>query len=121
MGQFWIGVAAWPAILQYVLRPDEQGRARSSGRSSERRPEERHGERLERERDKHWDLGWVYTVIAGVLNLLVIYDALAGPMFREPPKWMKEESREDARRPSAPPPPPAQDDAPPANPQGEAS
>jgi hypothetical protein len=25
-------------------------------------------------------------VIAGVLNLLVIYDALAGPMFREPPR-----------------------------------
>ena len=27
----------------------------------------------------------MYTVIAGVLNLLVIYDALAGPMFRDPP------------------------------------
>jgi hypothetical protein len=25
----------------------------------------------------------VYTVIAGVLNVLVIYDALAGPAFRE--------------------------------------
>jgi hypothetical protein len=25
-------------------------------------------------------------VIAGVLNMLVIYDAFAGPMFRDPPK-----------------------------------
>ena len=31
--------------------------------------------------DKIMDLGWVYTVIAGVLNILVIYDALAGPAF----------------------------------------
>ena len=27
------------------------------------------------------DLGWVYTVIAGVLNIMVIYDAFAGPAF----------------------------------------
>ena len=25
--------------------------------------------------------GWVYTVIAGVLNILVIYDGFAGPAF----------------------------------------
>ena len=31
--------------------------------------------------DKTPDLGWVYTVIAGVLNILVIYDAFAGPAF----------------------------------------
>ena len=27
------------------------------------------------------ELGWVYTVIAGVLNIMVIYDAFAGPAF----------------------------------------
>jgi len=32
--------------------------------------------------DKTWDLGWVFTVVAGVLNILVIYDAFAGPAFR---------------------------------------
>ena len=36
---------------------------------------------LQRDSDKRWDLGWVYTVIAGVLNIMVIYDALAGPAF----------------------------------------
>ncbi len=29
--------------------------------------------------DKRLELGWVFTVIAGVLNILVIYDAVAGP------------------------------------------
>lgn len=31
--------------------------------------------------DKRLELAWVYTVIAGVLNILVIYDAVAGPAF----------------------------------------
>jgi hypothetical protein len=31
--------------------------------------------------DKRLELAWVYTVIAGVLNILVIYDAIAGPAF----------------------------------------
>lgn len=38
---------------------------------------------LQTEGDKTWDLGWVFTVIAGVLNVLVIYDAFAGPAFGE--------------------------------------
>ena len=33
---------------------------------------------------KTWDIAWVYTVIAGVLNILVIYDAWAGPMRLRP-------------------------------------
>ena len=40
-------------------------------------------QRLQRDGNKRWDLGWVYTLIAGVLNLLVIYDALAGPAVRD--------------------------------------
>ena len=36
---------------------------------------------LQGETGKRWDLGWVYTVIAGVLNILVIYDAFAGPTY----------------------------------------
>jgi hypothetical protein len=31
--------------------------------------------------DKRLELGWVFTVIAGVLNIMVIYDAVAGPAF----------------------------------------
>ena len=48
-----------------------------------------------RNSDKSPDLGWMYTVIAGVLNILVIYDALAGPAHSESsagvsPKKIKE-------------------------------
>lgn len=81
-GQFWIGIAAWPAIWQYQyndqynsdLTPPEK-------RPFQAAPEERTLNTLQAYGDKTWDLGWVYTVIAGVLNILVIYDAYAGPTF----------------------------------------
>lgn len=87
LGQFWIGVAAWPAVVQYYHAeppPDAAGPepAPVVGRYMQA-PSESELNRLQRDGDKHWDLGWVYTVIAGVLNILVIYDALAGPMVRD--------------------------------------
>lgn len=85
LGQFWIGTAAWPACVQYRYHDV----ARKDGpifKSFQREPTEDELNRLQRDGNKRWDLGWVYTVIAGVLNLLVIYDALAGPLFREYPK-----------------------------------
>lgn len=85
MGQFWIGVAAWPSVLQYVNYDPNKDAGPIFG-TFERAPTEETLNKLQRDGNKRWDLGWVYTVIAGVLNLLVIYDALAGPMFREPPK-----------------------------------
>ena len=54
----------------------------------------------------------MYTVIAGVLNLLVIYDAFAGPMFRDPPKESEFEAEDDAK-PSPPPTPEPQTGVPP--------
>lgn len=127
LGQFWIGTAAWPAVYQYIV----YDRAKDAGPifgKFERTPDEKELNDLQRNGNKRWDLGWVYTVIAGVLNLLVIYDALAGPMFREPPPSFDSEEMEDANAPATPrpakpetpapagpppaPPPPAQ--APPA-------
>lgn len=113
-GQFWIGIAAWPAIWQYNtfdpardvepapkegpvdrkaqfwegLRTFERApyENRSAGalrRANEAPAEWRHRtlNELQIDGDKTWDLGWVFTVIAGVLNILVIYDAFAGPAF----------------------------------------
>ncbi len=79
-GQVWIGVAAWPAILHHYnmtvpWKPDFQ-----------RVPTEDEINELQQKGDKTWDLGWVCTIIAGVLNILVIYDAIAGPAFRRPPE-----------------------------------
>jgi hypothetical protein len=99
-GQFWVGMAAWPAIFHYVKdQPTETPGHRDFVRELDKQgwlqrtmvamPEEEIN-RLQRDSDKRWDLGWVYTVIAGVLNVLVIYDALAGPAFVQPAPVRKE-------------------------------
>jgi hypothetical protein len=92
-GQFWIGVLAWPAIIQsyYPVNPPVNPDADPSATpfksplpwlgDLERTPPESDLNKLQTNGDKTWDLGWVYTVIAGVLNIMVIYDALAGPAF----------------------------------------
>jgi hypothetical protein len=83
-GQFFIGIAAWPAIWQYHHYDDAKDEGPVFGRMM-RAPKPDEINRLQREESKTWDLGWVYTVIAGVLNILVIYDAIAGPAFRQLP------------------------------------
>ncbi|MFM8273003.1 MAG: DUF6677 family protein [Gemmata sp.] len=120
LGQFWIGIAAWPGVYQYATFDKTKDEGPMFGKF-QRMPEEKELNELQRNGNKRWDLGWVYTVIAGVLNLLVIYDALAGPMFRDPPAAALDDA-EEALAPPAPPvaPVPAAPDplppaAPPAN------
>jgi hypothetical protein len=85
-GQFWIGAAAWPAVWHYWHQDPNKDRGAIDTRKEfiakfGMAPSEHELNELQRDGDKHWDLGWVYTVIAGVLNVLVIYDAFAGPAF----------------------------------------
>jgi hypothetical protein len=82
-GQFWIGAAAWPAIWQYLHYDPRNEKATVFGTFQRTPSSEDELNQLQRDGDKTWDLGWVYTVIAGVLNILVIYDAFAGPAFAE--------------------------------------
>jgi hypothetical protein len=143
VGQFWVGVAAWPSILQYnrydrnarrayetVERAyndaatelvegqnalekarkaqDEQAQDEAQKkieRANQAKEKAAEDERklglpllgdFEREpstasynvvtnaKDKRMELAWVFTVIAGVLNILVIYDAVAGPAHAVP-------------------------------------
>jgi hypothetical protein len=87
-GQFWIGVAAWPALYQYA-NYDPAKEAHPTLGDFQRAPRDPSVDRTDEDElnkkytnsDKTPDLGWVYTVIAGVLNILVIYDAVAGPAF----------------------------------------
>jgi hypothetical protein len=80
-GQFWTGVVAWPAIWQYK-RYNPQADADPILGKLERQPTEERLNELQTNGDRSWDLAWVFTVIAGVLNIMVIYDAAAGPAFR---------------------------------------
>jgi hypothetical protein len=81
-GQFWIGIAAWPAIWQYNHLPVPSEEKHAFWHNFQRTPPESLLNELQTNGDKTWDLGWVFTVIAGVLNVLVIYDAFAGPAFK---------------------------------------
>jgi hypothetical protein len=120
VGQFWVGVAAWPAIWQYLTYDknaigraqadleDLQARANDGGDGIEqqvaaaenrldrlkrgdrflgnyqRQPSEEAVGAVETSEGKRYQLAWVFTVIAGVLNIMVIYDAVAGPAFQFP-------------------------------------
>jgi hypothetical protein len=81
-GQFWVGIAAWPAIVQYVSynRKDANEKHPLLG-DFMREPSASAINALNNAGDKRLELAWVYTVIAGVLNILVIYDAVAGPAY----------------------------------------
>jgi TM2 domain-containing membrane protein YozV len=81
VGQFPIGVVAWPALLQYNDKWPIAEQFSPFWHKFQRVPSEDELNRLQAAGDKTWDLAWVYTIIAGVLNILVIYDALAGPAF----------------------------------------
>jgi hypothetical protein len=95
IGQFWIGIVAWPAVYQYWNYDPAKDAGPLFGKYM-RAPKESELNDLQRDGNKHWDLGWVYTVIAGVLNVLVIYDALAGPAFRENPEAKPQQQPEAA-------------------------
>jgi TM2 domain-containing membrane protein YozV len=91
VGQFWTGVVAWPAIWQYrnpaeileVADPEKRDQPEEiTLRNFQRQPSEKDLNQLQTQGSKTWDLAWVFTVIAGVLNIMVIYDAAAGPAFR---------------------------------------
>ena len=93
-GQIWIGVAAWPALFQYfdVAIPGEaqfpflKTYMRAPRNEQGADPSETAVNDFIRNSDKLPDVGLIYTIIAGVLNILVIYDAYAGPAFLPPKK-----------------------------------
>ena len=85
--QAGIGVAAWPAIAQYVAHDPaaEPGAPPAVPflKDYMLAPSETKLNDLQRPTTTTFELAWVFTVIAGALNLLVIYDALAGPVVRD--------------------------------------
>jgi hypothetical protein len=94
VGQFWIGAAAWPAIWQYNDLPVPSEQTSPFLHKFQRAPTPKEENEINEAYGKVPDIAWVYTVIAGVLNILVIYDALAGPALAAAP--------DPAKRPAAP-------------------
>jgi len=98
VGQFFIGAAAWPAVLQYlstepmpkasdqVVQPNEAFAPHPLFGNYMQAVPEPELNRIQANSNKLFDLGWVLTIIAGALNVLVISDALAGPLVRDEPK-----------------------------------
>jgi TM2 domain-containing membrane protein YozV len=80
LGQFFMGVVVWPAIWQYATYDKNESGHPILGKFM-RTPTIEELNAVNTGASKVIDLSWVYTVIAGVLNILVIYDALAGPAF----------------------------------------
>lgn len=78
--QFWVGLASWPAIVQWKTYNPSKEKGALFG-TYQREPSSEEINEIQRNSDKLWDLGWVLTVIAGALNVMVIYDAAAGPAF----------------------------------------
>src|SRR2546421_514826 len=81
-GLFFYGMflGKWQST-PYELRNGTQTENRG-GASPVEAPKEYAGETIGEQQtndDKSYDIGWVCTVVAGVLNILVIYDAFAGP------------------------------------------
>ena len=110
LGQFWIGAAAWPAMLQYSSTPALARPGTLEDEKWEPQPHPMLGRymqassehalnTMQTNTDTTWDLGWVLTIIAGVLNILVIYDALAGPL-------VKDDQNPDGTPKTVPPQPP---------------
>jgi hypothetical protein len=74
--QFFVGLPALPGLIQGTLRyygyePILWGFLDNPGKLVERALHPRLGKLVE--------VGWVYTVVAGLLNILAIYDAREGP------------------------------------------
>lgn len=88
LAQVWTGLAAFPALF----RPLDTGNADGENERDYWRNWEKEQDRLHREYGRQMDLARMFTVIAGLLNVLAIYDAFAGPALYDEELAMKEAS-----------------------------
>ncbi len=85
LGQAFIGSAAVPAVVQNRVRRSQEknNNPRTPLFGGRFAPPAGHPERAEWLRDYHayYDIGTLYTLIAGVLNMFAIFDAYGGPAY----------------------------------------
>lgn len=100
--QFPIGAPALPAVLQDAIktaggRPIAGGFEAPPDLASPANGQESPDELAEWNKDYgfYFELGTVYTMIAGLLNVLAMYDAYAGPAWMPPEEETPEGSAEE--------------------------
>ena len=103
-GQIGVGLAAMPALVQ-ASRVSGDKPVFFGGFMAPPRPtpagvngDQPTKSKIMKELAPYYDLGVVYTMIAGLLNVLAIYDAWGGPVF--PPPAKKEEEPGESEEPS---------------------
>lgn len=118
--QVFVGVPAFPAIVQnkLVMGSENRGPKRTLfgwdimappeqpvKDKSNSAPNESNDQLARWHLDPrfHFDLGTLYTTVAGLLNLFVIYDAYAGPVFTSPEERKKEKKKRKRKQGEPPP------------------
>ncbi len=82
----------WFMVPPYVL-PDPEVRRSQGQIPGDDVPDEL--DLINKDLNRNFELGTIYTAIAGLLNLLVIYDAWGGPMRSDPVEGSKKKKEED--------------------------
>ena len=93
--QFWVGLPALPAVVQamrakpikifgheYMAPPQVNAPGLNADDELDR---------IQKRLHRYWELGTVYTMIAGLLNVLAIYDAWGGPAYSAPAPAKKDD------------------------------
>lgn len=78
VGQFFVGLPALPAMLQATIEHLRPGSNFLGGFMAEPSAKVLNGLLL---RGKPYEIGLIYTTVAGLLNVLAIYDAYEGPAY----------------------------------------
>lgn len=107
--QIGVGLPAMPALLEaqraaegrkpllggFMAPPKPVGDP-NAGKRLDALAEQPTLDKLHRRLHRYFDVGTAYTMIAGLLNVLAIYDACCGPVIAENRKEEEEEPAEDS-------------------------
>jgi hypothetical protein len=97
--QVWVGLPALPALVQAMresndretfygfMAPPREPKPNEGPEVKDRLPATLH--RLQLDLSPYFDFATAFTMIAGLLNILAIYDAYAGPVILPPKKKEK--------------------------------
>jgi hypothetical protein len=99
-GQVGAGLIALPALVQ-ATRARNGSPALWNGFMAP--PGDRPGttlDNLQKDLNRYFELGTVYTLVAGLLNVLAIYDAWCGPVFAESEEEVDEQEHDKEKEPS---------------------